>query len=402
VLEAPKAVLGVVVVVISQSGANTHNKIIFVALLVLFSLFSSVAESAVLPEDRADVLYHRFDGGGVVIDGPSILIRKSIKDTVSISLNYYVDNVSSASIDVVTTASAYTEERQEQSMSIEYLRDKTVLSVNYGQSSENDYEAKSAGFNFTQDFFGDLTTLSGGYSQGWDVVGKRGDESFAEEATRKQYRVGLSQVITKNSIFGLSWETITDAGFLNNPYRSVRYIDTSVGTGFSFQSELYPETRTSDALSVRVMYYLPYRAAIKAEYRVFSDTWGIEAKNYELGYTHPYGENWIFDVKFRHYEQTKANFYSDLFSRIDAQNFLARDKEMSTFSNDSAGLAVSYEYELLNSTYFDRFSINLAVDYIDFQFENFRDITVTGVAAGDEPLYGYDALVTRLYFSVWY
>jgi len=390
------------VVVIKQTGSSLINKGIYSFFLFTSILMFNISKSAVLPEDRSDVLYHRFDGGGVVIDGPSILIRKSIKDTVSISMNYYVDNVSSASIDVVTTASAYTEERQEQSMSVEYLRDKTVLSINYGQSSENDYEAKSAGFNFTQDFFGDLTTLSGGYSQGWDVVGKRGDESFAEDATRKQYRVGLSQVVTKNSLVGLSWETITDTGFLNNPYRSVRYIDTSVGTGFSFQSELYPETRTSDAFSIRGMYYLPYRAAVKAEYRVFSDTWGIEAKNYELGYTHPYGESWIFDIKFRHYEQTKANFYSDLFSRIDSQNFLARDKEMSTFSNDSVGLAVSYEYELLNSTYFDRFSINLAVDYIDFQFEDFRDITVTGLAAGEEPLYAYDALVTRLYFSIWY
>jgi hypothetical protein len=399
VQEALKVVLEVVVVVINQFVAMICKKVIFTALLVLLALMPNVSESAVLPEDRSDILYHRFDGGGVVIDGPSILIRKSIKDTVSISANYYVDNVSSASIDVVTTASAYTEERKEQSMSVEYLRDKTVLSVNYGQSTENDYDAKSAGFNFTQDFFGDLTTLSGGYSQGWDVVGKRGDESFAEEANRKQYRVGLSQVVTKNSLVGLSWETITDEGFLNNPYRSVRYRD---GAGFSFQSELYPETRTSDAFSIRGMYYLPYRAAIKAEYRVFSDTWGIEAKNYELGYIHPYGEHWIFDVKLRHYEQTKANFYSDLFSRIDAQNFRARDKEMSTFSNDSVGLSVSYEYELLNSTFFDRFSINLAFDYIDFKFEDFRDIRVNGAAVGEEPFYTYDALVTRIFFSVWY
>ncbi|MGB0496428.1 MAG: DUF3570 domain-containing protein [Kangiellaceae bacterium] len=381
---------------------NSYTKALLVFLFLLSNLFYEISNAAVLPEDRSDVLYHRFDGGGVVIDGPSILIRKSIKDTVSISANYYVDNVSSASIDVVTTASAYTEERQEQSMSVEYLRDKTVLSINYGQSDESDYKARSAGFNFTQDFFGDLTTLSGGYSQGWDVVGKRGDESFAEDATRKQYRVGLSQVITKNSLVGFSWETVSDAGFLNNPYRSVRYLDTSVGTGFSFQSEVYPKTRTSDAVSMRGMYYLPYRAALKGEYRVFSDTWGIEAKNYEISYTHPYGEHWIFDVSFRHYEQTKADFYSDLFDRIDAQNFLARDKEMSTFSNDSVGLGVSFEYELANSTYFDRFSINLVVDYIDFQFEDFKDISVTGLAVGEEPLYAYDALVTRLFFSVWY
>lgn len=354
-----------------------------------------------LPEDRADILYHRFDGGGVVIDGPSILVRKSIKDTVSIAANYYVDNVSSASIDVVTTASAYTEQRIENSVNVSYLRDKTVLTLNYGRSDENDYSARTASFDFTQDFFGDLTTISGGFSKGWDVVGKRGEEDFAEDVSRKQFRFGLSQIITKNSLLAISWETITDAGFLNNPYRSVRYLDPTTSIGYSFQSELYPETRTSDAFALRGMYYLPYRAAIKAEARVFGDTWGITARNMELGYTHPYGDNWVFDVKVRHYEQTKADFYSDLFSRIDAQNFLARDKEMSTFSNDSIGLAVSYDREVHDWGPFDRFSVNLSVDYIKFDFEDFRDIREPSTP-GLEPLYSFDALVTRLFFSVWY
>lgn len=364
------------------------------------AVFQTV-NAAVLPEDRADVLYHRFDGGGVVIDGPSILVRKSIKDTVSIAANYYVDNVSSASIDVVTTASAYTEQRIESSVNVSYLRDKTVLTASYGQSDENDYSARNASFDFTQDFFGDLTTISAGFSKGWDVVGKRGEEDFAEDVSRKHYRFGVSQIVTKNSLIGISWETITDAGFLNNPYRSVRYLDPTTSVGYSFQSELYPETRSSDAFAIRAMYYLPYRAAIKAEARVFGDTWGIRAKNMEIGYTHPYGDHWVFDAKIRHYEQTKADFYSDLFSRIDAQNFLARDKEMSTFSDDSVGLAVSYEREINEWELFDKFSVNLSVDYIKFDFEDFRDIREQSTP-GLESFYSYDALVTRLFFSVWY
>lgn len=373
----------------------------FVLLMVAFQPAIFSVSAAVLPEDRTDMLYHRFEGGGVVIDGPSILIRKSFKDTVSIAVNNYIDNVSSASIDVVTTASAYTEKRVENSVSVDYLRDKTVLSINYGQSDETDYSARTAGFNYTQDFFGDLTTISAGYSQGWDVVGKRDDEQFAQDVARKQYRFGLSQIITKNSLIAFSWETITDEGFLNNPYRSVRYLDPTTAVGYSFQSELYPETRTSDAFAVRGMYYLPYRAAIKAEARIFSDTWGIEAKNMELAYTHPLGDHWIFDFKLRHYEQTKADFYSDLFSRIDAQNFLARDKEMSTFSNDSIGFAVSYEREIKSWDIFDKFSVNLAFDYIEFDYEDFRDIRELSTP-GTEPFYNFDALVTRAFFSIWY
>ena len=65
------------------------------------------AQAAVLPDDRADVLYHRYEGGGVTVDGPSLLVRKKFAEKYSVSANYYVDMVSSASIDVLTTASPY-------------------------------------------------------------------------------------------------------------------------------------------------------------------------------------------------------------------------------------------------------------------------------------------------------
>ena len=80
---------------------------------------------------------------------------------------------------------------------------------------------------------------------------------------------------------------ITDEGFLNNPYRSVRYLDAASGNGYSFQAELYPRTRTSNAVSLDARYYLPYRAAIHGGVRFFTDTWGIGANTAEIGYTHP-------------------------------------------------------------------------------------------------------------------
>jgi len=35
----------------------------------------------VLPEDRADTLYHRYEGGGVTVDGPSLLVRRKIGES---------------------------------------------------------------------------------------------------------------------------------------------------------------------------------------------------------------------------------------------------------------------------------------------------------------------------------
>ena len=85
-------------------------------------------------------------------------------------------------------------------------------------------------------------------------------------------------------------------------------------------------------------YYLPYRAAIHAEYRQYGDTWDIQADTFELGYTHPIESGWTIEGKVRSYSQTKADFYSDLFARSRFQNFMARDKELSTFTSQTLRL----------------------------------------------------------------
>ena len=77
--------------------------------IVLALLAFGTAHAGVLPDDRADVLYHLYDGGGVQIDGPSVLVRKKVGKSVSLVGNYYVDMISSASIDVVTTGDAHAE-----------------------------------------------------------------------------------------------------------------------------------------------------------------------------------------------------------------------------------------------------------------------------------------------------
>ena len=71
------------------------------------------ARAVTLPEDSAEVMYHLYKGGGVTASGPALLVRKSLADRVSLSAQYYVDAVSNASIDVVTTASPFKEKRTE-------------------------------------------------------------------------------------------------------------------------------------------------------------------------------------------------------------------------------------------------------------------------------------------------
>ena len=370
--------------------------------LLLLLLWLPVAQAAVLPQDRADLMYHSYQGGGVSIDGPALMLRTKASQAVSVSAFYYVDTVSGASIDVQATASAYTEKRTEARLGVDYLAGNSILSLNYVQSDENDYNAKAVSFGVAHDTFGGMTTLSMEAGMADDEVGRNGDSSFSESVRRYNYKLGLTQVISKDWIAALNLQVDLDEGFLNNPYRSVRYVDADDPRGFGWQAEVYPETRNTLALSLVNKWYLPYRAALTFNLRHYQDSWDIRALDATLDYVHPLNDRWVFDAKLRWYSQGQADFYRDLFDFASQQNFMARDKELSEFDNLTLGLGVSYR---LSSWAFwpqAKPELNMQWDHIRFQYKNFRNVTATGFDAGTEPFYRLDANVIRAFFSLYF
>lgn len=394
-----------------------HRARVLLAVAALLALPAAPLPAAVLPDDRADALYHRYDGGGVTIDGPSVLVRKKFLDRFSVSANYYVDTVTSASIDVQLAASPYREERTQYSVGADYLRGKATYSLAFIDSSESDYEADTAVATVSQDLFGDLTTISFSYRRGWDQVwrnvrnpltGARAhDPNFHERTDRRGYAVGLSQILTRKAILAANYEVITDEGYLNSPYRSVRYFDPGdASDNFGLDQEIYPRTRTSNAFSMRLKYFLPYRAALDGMGRFYTDTWGIQAWSAELGYTHPLWKKWIFDARWRYYSQEAADFYSDLLPRRNFQNFQARDKELATFASHTVGIGASYEFAVPQLRRVRKSTLNLRYDRMMIDYDDFRDARLTslaqGILPGSEPLYSLDADILQLFVSVWF
>jgi len=366
---------------------------------IVLTMFGS-ALAGVLPDDRTDVMYHLFDGGGVEITGPSILVRKKAGKSLSFVGNYYVDMISSASIDVVTQASPYTEERTQWSLGMDYLRGNTTMSMSYTTSAESDFDAKTYVFGVSQDMFGDLTTLSLTYAYGDDVIGRSDDPNFERENKRQLYGVGLTQILTRNLITSVNFETITDEGFMNNPYRSVRYLDSNNPIGYSYELELYPNTRTTTAVGVRARYYLPYRAAIQGEYRFFTDTWNIDSNTISLSYIHPWHE-WTFEAKYRWHDQTGAHFFQDLFSRSEATNFRGRDKELSPLTSTTVTMAASYEFLSDGWGVIKKGTVNFTAQLMSIDYKEFRDLRGSE-PVGQEPLYSLNANIYQVFFSFWY
>lgn len=357
---------------------------------------------AVLPEQRVDVLHHNYYGGGIEIDGPAVLVRKNAGDNFSVSGHYLVDNVSGASIDVQTFASPYTEQRTETSVAGDVLVDKTIYTLSYGSSDENDYTGKTYGFAVSQDFFGDLTTLSLAYALGDDDIGNSTDASFSQTLDRQTFKVSLAQILSPVSMMGATLEAISEEGYLNNPYRSVRYRDNSPGNskGWSAQGEVYPNTRHSNAFALTYTRYFDFDASLLAAYRYYTDTWEINSHSFQLELRQRWNA-WILSAKVRAYEQSAAQFYSDLFPFADAQTFLARDKELSRFDTLLVGIGVRYNMKPKLGMV-KKAEVAILFDRHIIDYSNFRDITVSGFVAGNEPLYSFGANVIRFNGVIWF
>jgi hypothetical protein len=392
------------------------------AAFALASLWGAPVHAGVLPEDRADVLYHRYEGGGLTVEGPSVLVRKKFLDKFAVTANYYVDMISSASIDVVTQASPYKEKRTQKSVGAEYLRGKTTYSAGYIDSKENDYAARTAYANVSQDMFGDLTTVSFGFKRGWNdiyrtvkdaktLISAR-DPTFHQANNTRSYSLGVTQILTRNLIGTFDFETDTDEGYLNSPYRSIRYLFAgTLGTPTAVlgrDPQKYPNTRTSNAAALGAKYYLPYRAAISGNYRFFHDTWGITASTVQLDYTQPLWRRWVLEGHYRFYKQNHADFYRDVFDRRNEFNFYTRDKELSTYQANTIGFGVSYEFTVPRVRFVSKATANLRLDHMMVNYKDFRDERASlpafggTYAPGAEPLYKLNANIVQLFFSAWF
>jgi hypothetical protein len=355
-------------------------------LMVLFP--GHRAAAATLPEERGDALYHLYDGGGQTVQGPALLLRKNFAEKLSLTAGYYIDQISGASIDVVTNASPYHEERREITAGTDYLYRDTLMSVGYTDSNEHDYKARTWNASVSQDMFENRTTLTLGFYQGNDNVGKV-NSNLSEKANRNGYSVSLAQVINPTLIGSLSVESTASDGYLQNPYRFARVRGGSV-------TQEFPGTRTGEAVAINLMKSWSERWSTHLDARYYWDSWHIGAMNLGIGASHYIHNNWILDGSYRFYTQRAASFYSDNFAQT--MDYMTRDKEYASFNSHTLGtkltvplyLADPNDHSLVNNV-----SVSFAFDYMMIDYKNFTDVR-------NGTLYGFNASIAQVFFTVRY
>ena len=341
------------------------------------ALSPAPAAALALPEDTAEALYHLYDGGGVTAQGPALLVRKSLFDKVSLSGSYYVDMVSNASIDVVTTASPFKETRKEFSGSVDYAYRDALVTLAYSNSDEPDYKAQGLSMDASQEVFGNMTTIKLGFTRGKDDVGKKG-EGFFDYAKHWRYRLGVTQILTPRWLASLNLEAVSDEGYLGSPYRAARVFGAAV-------PERNPRTRSSRAIKLGTIAEVRPRTSVHAEYRYYYDTWDIKAHTLEIGASGYAGESFLIEGYVRYYKQSAALFYSD--NALAETLYVSRNRQLGAFHDIGPGVRVTYVYKQVPGKYEIKGHLNY--EYVQFKFSDFTDVR-TG------QLYHYNAHVLQL------
>ncbi len=348
------------------------------------SLVASQAGAATLPEDRSEFIFHSYDGGGVKASGPAFLVRKSIADRVSLSAGYYVDAVSNASIDVVTTASPFKETRKAYDLGADWLVRDSLVSLALNTSREPDYTANGVGVDVAHEVFGAMTTVSLGFTRGSDEVLKVSEPDFRDSATHWQYRFGLTQILSPRWLTSANFEAISDAGYLGSPYRAARVFGAAV-------QERVPRTRSSRAVKFRSLYDYgdgPTRTALRAEYRYFWDNWDITAHTAEFGAARYVAPGWLAEASMRFHSQGKALFYSD---NAQAETlYVSRNRQLGSFKSTAFAAKATYSFGGAAARFDTKFTGVL--ERKQFKFSDFTDVR-TGA------LYSHNATVLQLLLS---
>jgi hypothetical protein len=255
---------------------------------------------------------------------------------IIVNAHALVDAVTSASVDVVSAATArFSENRVELGANAQIgFSQASEGTIGYTHSGENDWQSHAIELGFSRDLAHKNAKLTVGYGFTRNYVGRAHDPTFEKLLDVQGVQVALSQVLGKKTLATIAYTLSYASGYQGSPYRFITVTD-----GFS-AAESPPEQRMRHALTARVMRAIGDSNIIDAQYRIYVDDWGILSHTGELSYTRELSKAWSLRLRARGYRQTHASFYEEAYTM--PMRYMTVDRELSTFWDAMTGIKLGY------------------------------------------------------------
>jgi uncharacterized protein DUF3570 len=284
------------------------------------------------------------DSDHTQVISPVVSASADLSSDTSVSLGYLADAVTSASVDIVSQASATTihDTRHQVSASATQKVGSLTARGGYSFSKENDYLSHTLNASAEQELDEKNTTLALGYAISLNTVGRAEDENFSRGLTVQSGSLGLTQIISPRLIAQLTYELGYASGYQASPYRFVPVRMAADAAPEMWVPETDPDTRWRHALVVGVNRAVGEASSLQGDYRIYHDTWGITS--HTIGarlFTH-LTPDLELRVRNRFYTQNAATFYQSVYTTT--AQFMAYDRELSPLWSDTIGVKLSYQF----------------------------------------------------------
>ncbi len=212
------------------------------------------------------------------------------------------------------------------------------LTIGFSGSNEFDYRHLGVNGRFAHDFNARNTTVSAGLAFASDEidpvggtplelspmldVGDLTNRRGAETKDTLDWMLGITQIISRNTVVQLNYSFSDVSGYLTDPYKVLSVVDPlsgitvprtptpdTEGPSHEFLFESRPDTHTKHSLYGELRHYMNGKI-LGASYRYMTDDWDIDSHTLDARLRWPLKSNNYLEPHLRYYTQTEANFYA--------------------------------------------------------------------------------------------
>jgi hypothetical protein len=306
-------------------------------------------------DEVAAAVYVRSDSDDTLVVAPRLHAQLPIEESTNLNFTYAVDVWTSASIDIMSSASKVpvTEQRDELDLAVDHAFGDVTLSGAYRYSTEPDYVSHGGSLGLNYDFAENNATVGAALTGSSDRVGKAGDPGFDEAVGTIGGRLSFSQVLGKETVAQLIYELARAGGYLASPYRYVaiggdgRCTAPMGGQGLLGPlcvPEASPGERMRHALALELRQALGQAWSLGAGYRFYLDDWSLQSHTVKGELTWLAAADSLLALRYRFYTQGAAEHYRAVY--LTAQPYVTTDKELSPLSSHRFALELDQRWSL--------------------------------------------------------
>jgi hypothetical protein len=323
-------------------------------------------------EDSASAsVYVRSDSDHTTVVSPRLRLRTEVLDATHLDLVYTVDVWTSASVDIVASASQpVTEQRDELDAGVDHVAGDFTFGGAYRYSVEPDYESHGGSLGVAWELANKAATLAWSLGGSSDRVGRVGDERFDEAVETLTTGISFTQVIDADSLVQVLYDLAVVRGYQASAYRYVALGGDGrcSGTAPFCLPEQNPRERLRHALALRGRRALGERWSAGAGYRAYLDDWGLLSHTAKADLAWAPEPRSTVALSYRFYTQGAADHYEPRYALTDRTSaYFTSDKELSPLSSHRIGLALDWAWELGAGEYALRAGLELAPTFYRYE-----------------------------------